>query len=101
MDIIDAIRSRKGIRGYKPDPVPEEVLREILDIARRAPSQMNSQPWEITVVTGEVLDNIRKGNIEMLTAGVEPNPEVTHKPFEGEYRQRQVDLLSRSLDLWA
>lgn len=92
MDIVDAIRSRKGIRGYKPDPVPEEVLREILDIARRAPSQMNSQPWEIIVVTGEVLDNIRKGNIEMLTAGVEPNPEVIHKPFEGKYRQRQVDL---------
>jgi len=92
MDIVEAIRSRKSIRGYKPDPVPEEVLREILDIARRSPSALNTQPWEITVVTGEVLDNIKRGNIEMLTAGVEPHPDFPSKPYEGIYRQRQVDL---------
>jgi len=92
MDIIDAIRSRKSIRGYKPAPVPKEILREILDIAIRAPSGMNTQPWEITVITGEVLNNVRKGNIEMLNCGATPNPETPHKLFEGEYRQRQVDL---------
>jgi len=92
MDIVEAIRSRKSIRGYKPDPVPKEALREILDIAIRSPSTMNTQPWEITVVTGEVLDNIRRGNIEMLNSGVKPHPEVAHKPFEDKYRQRQVDL---------
>jgi len=83
MDVVDAIRSRKSIRGFKPDPVPKEVLREILDIARRAPSAMNAQPWEVTVVTGEVLDNIRQGNIEMLTAGVKPNPDLPFIPYEG------------------
>jgi len=92
MDIVEAIRSRKSIRCFKPDPVPKEVLREILDIARRAPSAMNAQPWNITVVTGEVLDNIRQGNIEMLAAGVEPNPDLPFIPNEGIYRQRQVDL---------
>ncbi len=92
MDIVEAIRSRKSIRGYKPDPVPKEVLREILDIARRSPSAINTQPWNVTVVTGEVLDNIKKGNIEMLTAGVEPHPDVPNEPYEGIYKQRQVDL---------
>jgi len=92
MDIVKAIHSRKSIRGFKPDPVPKEVLREILDIARRTPSALNTQPWNITVVTGEVLDNIRKGNIEMLAAGVEPNPDLPSIPYEGIYRQRQVDL---------
>lgn len=92
MDVIDAIRSRKSVRGFKPDPVPKEVLREILDTARRTPSAMNTQPWHITVVTGEVLDNIRKGNIEMLAAGTAPNPDFPFKPYEGIYRQRQVDL---------
>jgi len=53
---------------------------------------MNTQPWNITVVTGKVLDNIRKGNIEMLTAGVAPNPDLPFTPYEGVYRQRQVDL---------
>jgi predicted oxidoreductase (fatty acid repression mutant protein) len=56
MDIIEAIRTRKSIRGYKPDPVPKEVLRDIMDIATRAPSSMNTQPWEVTIVAGEVLD---------------------------------------------
>jgi len=54
MDVIEAIRLRKSIRGYKPDPVPKEVLREILGIATRVPSALNVQPWEIAVVTGEV-----------------------------------------------
>jgi len=92
MDIAEAIRSRKSIRGYKPDPVPKEILKEILEIAIRAPSAMNTQPWEITVVAGEVLDNIRKGNVEMLNSGAKPHPEMAYKPFEGKYRERQVDL---------
>jgi len=47
---------------------------------------------EITVVTGEVLDNIKQGNVEMLAAGATPNPEVPLKPYEGKYKRRQVDL---------
>ena len=92
MDVIEAMRTRKSIRGYKPDPVPQEVLREILDAAVRAPSGMNTQPWEITVVAGEVLDNIKKGNIEMMTSGKSPNPDFQNKPYEGAYKERQVDL---------
>jgi len=92
MNIIDAVRARKSIRGYKPAPVPKEVLREILDIASRSPSAMNAQPWDVTVVTGEVLDNIRQVNIELLTSGVRPNPEVPFYRLEGIYRQRQVDI---------
>jgi len=92
MNILEALHARKSIRGYKPEPVPRGILREILDIATRAPSTMNTQPWEITVVTGKVLDNIRQGNIEMLTSGAVPHAETRFSPFEGEYRQRQVDL---------
>ena len=92
MDIVEAIRSRKSIRGFKPDPVPKEVLREILDIARRAPSAMNAQPWNITVVTGEVLANINKAIIELMNAGVERHPDLPFIPYEGIYRQRQVEL---------
>jgi nitroreductase len=92
MDIVEAIRTRKSIRGFRPDPVPKEILRDILDIATRAPSAMNTQPWEITVLAGEVLENIKRGNIEMLESGTLPNPNVLVQPFEGVYRQRQVDL---------
>jgi nitroreductase len=92
MDVIDAIRKRKSIRGYKPDPVSRKVLEEILEIATRAPSSMNTQPWQIAVLAGDVLDNIRKGNVEMLKAGKMPEKDIPYKPYEGIYKQRQVDL---------
>jgi len=99
MDILEAIRTRKSIRGYKLTPVPRETLEEIIDIARRSPSTMNTQPWEITVITGEVLDNIRQGNVEMLISGVTPEPNFLVKPYEGKYRQRQVDLAMHIFEL--
>jgi nitroreductase len=92
MDVIEAIQTRKSIRGFRPDPVPKEVLRDILDIARRAPSAMNTQPWEITVVSGEALDNIKRDNIQMLASGAVPNPDMPSRRFEGVFRQRQVEL---------
>ena len=92
MDVVEAIRTRKSIRGYKPDPVPEETLREILEIAIRAPSGMNTQPWEITVVTGKTLDDLRQGNIETLMSGAANQAAPGRRAFEGKYRQRQVDL---------
>ena len=92
MDIMEAIRMRKSIRGYKPDPVPQEVLQEILETATRAPSSMNTQPWEITVVTGQALDNIKQGNIEMLKIGATPHPLFPSRPFEGVYRRRQIEV---------
>jgi nitroreductase len=92
MDVIEAIRLRKSIRGYKPAPVAKGVLREILNIATRSPSSDNAQTWEITVVTGEVLDNIRQGNIEMLASRAVRNPDFALGELEGVYRQRKVDL---------
>ena len=90
MDIIEAVRSRKSIRGYKPDPVPDEILREIIEIAGHAPSATNSQPWEITVIKGKVKEDIVRGNIEMSNSGVEPHPDIPRHNLEGKYRQRQV-----------
>jgi nitroreductase len=92
MDIVEAVRSRKSIRGYKPDPVPKEILKEILDIATRSPSGMNTQPWDFTVITGEVLDNIKRANVEMLGSGTITNPNFAMKPYEGVYRNRQVEV---------
>ncbi|MFC1904297.1 nitroreductase [Chloroflexota bacterium] len=92
MDVIETIRARKTIRGYKPDPVPKEVFEEILDTARHTPSAYNTQPWEITVVTGEVLQNIKQGNTEVETSGVEPDPDVPRNPYYGIFKQRRIDV---------
>ena len=61
MDVEDAIRQRKSIRAFKPDPVPKEQLRNILEQALRAPSWANTQPWEFVVVKeAELKDKIVK-----------------------------------------
>jgi len=101
MDVIEAVKKRKSIRGYKPDPVPRQVLEQILELASHAPSAMNTQPWEFTVLTGEVLENVRRSNIELLKSGVSLNPEhvVAGWPRESIYRQRQVDLAKQLFQL--
>jgi nitroreductase len=53
MDVSEALRKRVSIRVFKPDPVPLETVRDILDIARFAPSGGNLQPWRIIAVAGE------------------------------------------------
>ena len=70
MNYDDVVKSRRSIRGYLDKPVPKALIREILEIAMRAPTSMNSQPWNFYVVAGEVLDRIRKGNVERNVAGV-------------------------------
>ena len=94
MDIVKAIRERRSIRGFKPDPVSKEIMNEILDIAIQSPSAMNTQPWEFTVISGEVLDNIKKANVDLLNSGENPQPEheVVGWPPDSVYRKRQVDL---------
>lgn len=53
--IDDTIMSRRSIRAFLPTPVAREDIRQILDVAARAPSGSNTQPWKVTVVTGEKL----------------------------------------------
>jgi len=51
MEFQELIRVRRSIRGYKPDPVPEEILRRVLDAGRLAPTAANKQPFQLIVVT--------------------------------------------------
>jgi nitroreductase len=51
METWDAIRARRNVRQYRPDPVSEADLDRIVDAARRAPSAGNNQPWDFVVVT--------------------------------------------------
>lgn len=55
MELMEAIRKRRSIRRYKPDPIPEEKIRHVLEAARLAPSWANRQCWKYVVVTDEAL----------------------------------------------
>lgn len=89
MDVITAIKSRKSIRSFLPDQVPQHIIREILETALRAPSAINTQPWDITVVSGEVLAKIKAENVDQVLAG---NPPQERDGYDGIYRQRRIDL---------
>jgi len=52
MDLLKAIKERKSIRAYKPDPIPKDRIEEILRLTIHAPSAINLQPWEFIVVAG-------------------------------------------------
>ncbi|MCP4755268.1 MAG: nitroreductase [Proteobacteria bacterium] len=101
MNIEEAIRTRKSVRGFKPDPVPKEILADILELAGRSPSAMNTQPWEFTVVTGDVLEKIVSSVVDKLHGGERPQPEhqVVGWSNGSVHRQRQVDLAKRIFGL--
>jgi nitroreductase len=64
MDVIEAIRTRRSIRVFKPDPVPKKVLQELLDVCLWAPSGGNVQPWYFHVLTGKLLDKVTARLVE-------------------------------------
>jgi len=49
-ELLNFLISRRSIRKFKPNPVPDELILKILDVARYAPSARNSQPWIFIVV---------------------------------------------------
>lgn len=67
MDLMEAIKGRRSIRKYKPDPVPEEVYRTLMEAVRWSPSWANTQCWEVIVikdpsVKSELVTALPKGN---------------------------------------
>lgn len=63
MDAIETIKTRRAVRAYEGKPIPKEILEEIIDCARLAPSAKNVQPWEFVVVT----DKTKNKRIAELT----------------------------------
>lgn len=94
MQYDEVVLGRRSIRGFTPDPVPRELIEEILALAMRAPSSMNTQPWNFHVITGEALDRIRAGNTERNLAGVPHSREFRTgaEKFTGPHRDRQVQV---------
>ena len=93
MEYDEVMLGRRSIRGYKPDPVPQKLIEEILTIAMRAPTSMNTQPWNFYVITGEPLARIRQGNTERILAGFPDSREFRKgQPFAGVHRERQIGV---------
>jgi nitroreductase len=59
MDVAEAVARRKSIRQFTDEPVDDDVLRELLELAARAPSGGNVQPWRIYVLNGDTMRRFR------------------------------------------
>lgn len=95
MDLIEAVKSRKSIRGYKQTPVARDVIAQIIEVARWAPSGSNTQPWEFFVLGGEVLAKLKEALQQQFLARAEPNPDFPVAASLSEvYRERRVALVS-------
>lgn len=57
-DVFAAARTRRSVRAYKTDPVPSQLLRDIVALGRHAPSGSNIQPWRVHVLTGATLKRV-------------------------------------------
>lgn len=101
MDIIEAVKARKSIRGFRPDGVSKETIREILSISSRAPSGSNTQPWEFSVIAGDVLEKIKQANVDMFLSGKPSRQErhVMEKPVDTVYQHRRVELTKQLFTL--
>lgn len=69
MNVLDAIATRKSIRAFRPDPVPKDTVEKILEIAQRAPSGTNTQPWHVYACTGAVKQAITDDVLALVRSG--------------------------------
>lgn len=93
MEYQEVVMGRRSIRGFLDKPVSKQMVNEVLSMAIRAPSSLNTQPWNFYVVSGAPLDAIRKGNTERNLAGVPDSREFRgHGAYEGDHRMRQIEI---------
>ena len=94
MDAIECIKTRMSIRGFKPEPVPREVLMGVFNTAKWSPSYKNSQPWECVILSGAKKEALTKMLLENLEAGKEPCPDI---PEPTSWPAPEADRIDRLL----
>ena len=83
MDVLDALNSRFTCRAFKSDPVNSETVLKIIENATHSPSWANTQPWELYIAGGDVLESIRKGYMESFKGDVPTDPDI---PFMSDWQ---------------
>jgi nitroreductase len=96
MDFEELVQTRRSVRGFKNEPVARTLIEEILEVAKRAPSSMNTQPWHVHVLSGKPLEHVRRRNMEEMIAGASPKRDIVgHGEYQGVHRHRQVEIAKK------
>jgi len=99
METRDAVKGRRSIRRFLPKPVPEELIKEIIADALWSPSWGNTQPWELTVLTGDAMKQFMQKNREAVMSGKEGKSDVpTPQTWPDAHTSRYKDVGRRVLN---
>ncbi len=105
MHVRDAVASRYSCRAFLPTPVPEKTVREIIELAARAPSAGNMQPWRVDVIAGaklEALKDLLRPRMGELPRGEGTEYTIYPPEMNATFRKRRFEvgeLLYRSIDV--
>jgi nitroreductase len=91
MDVLSAISGRISTRAYLDKPVPRQLVQQVMDTARWAPSGTNTQPWQVVAVDGAARQAISAALRNHVVAGGEPTPHYDYYPaqFAEPYKGRR------------
>ena len=96
MEVKEVIFARRSIRDFKSDPVPKELIEEILKAGIWAPSNSNRQPWEFIVIAGKTLEELKKKLNEKIGKQEKSGRELPTwddkypPPPDGERRRKEL-----------
>jgi len=97
LDFTNIVKARRSIRKFRAEPVPPALIREILVDASWSPSGGNTQPWEVIVVTGELLARLRMVLQKRVRDGVLPNPDVPMPQMWPDAHHKRYQEMVRSI----
>ena len=90
MDFKNVVRQRYSARLFRPDPVPDDTLREVLELAQQTPSWCNCQPWQVVITRGDATERFRRALYAHARSGAQPQPDFAFPAaYLGVYRDRR------------
>ena len=94
MSVTEAVLARKSIRAFLDTPISDELIREVLSKASRAPSGGNLQPWRVYVINGETTERFKTMMRAKVAAGETETPEydVYPKGLKEPYRSSRFKV---------
>ena len=96
LSTADAIRARRSVRGFLPEPIAADTLRAVFELAQWAPSNCNTQPWITHVASGDTCELLRRRISEAARDPAQSAPDFPYDgKYSGIYRERQIDAAVR------
>jgi nitroreductase len=93
MNVVELLNKRRAVRAYSDKDVPKELIREIFAQAQQSASNCNTQPWHVSIISGDTKNQLATDLVAEVSSGKAPSP--TFQPGDyglaDEYKVRQVD----------